>query len=634
MKKINSVSDLDELRSSLIQAIDRQKTVVRVCSTTGCRASGAIKVIDILGKEVNRQGLDDKVEIKKVGCRGFCEKGPLLVLGPKNIFYQKLKPADIPEMVSETLASGVIVDRLLYEDPETKEKIRYESDIPFFKKQVRNVFGHTGKIDPTSIDDYIVEGGYSALCNALSSMTPQEIINTISDSGLRGRGGGGFPTGAKWKFCRDVASDTKYVIANGDEGDPGAFMDRSLMEGDPHSILEGIIIGAYAIGASEGYIYVRAEYPLAVQNLSIAIKKAKEYGFLGKDILGSGFNFTIKIKMGAGGFVCGEETALIASIMGKRGMPRPRPPFPAVSGVWGKPTVINNVKTWANVSLIIKNGVDWFTSLGTEKSTGTTVFSVVGKVKNTGLVEVPMGTTFRDIIYECGRGIQDDKALKAVQTGGPAGGCIPSELIDTPVDFDRLVEMGAMMGSGGMIVMDEDTCMVDIARYFLSFTQGESCGKCSPCRIGTKVMLDILDRIRSGNGEEEDLERLSELATTIKFASLCGLGQLSPNPVLTTLRYFRDEYEAHIRDKSCPALVCKDLIKYVISEEKCVGCGICRKKCPVGAITGKKKKVHVIDESLCVKCGMCYQVCPSKIGAVEKVTGFRKSERTITNADH
>jgi NADH-quinone oxidoreductase subunit F len=634
MKKINSVSDLDELRSSLIQAIDRQKTVVRVCSTTGCRASGAIKVIDILGKEVNRQGLDDKVEIKKVGCRGFCEKGPLLVLGPKNIFYQKLKPADIPEMVSETLASGVIVDRLLYEDPETKEKIRYESDIPFFKKQVRNVFGHTGKIDPTSIDDYIVEGGYSALCNALSSMTPQEIINTISDSGLRGRGGGGFPTGAKWKFCRDVASDTKYVIANGDEGDPGAFMDRSLMEGDPHSILEGIIIGAYAIGASEGYIYVRAEYPLAVQNLSIAIKKAKEYGFLGKDILGSGFNFTIKIKMGAGAFVCGEETALIASIMGKRGMPRPRPPFPAVSGVWGKPTVINNVKTWANVSLIIKNGVDWFTSLGTEKSTGTTVFSVVGKVKNTGLVEVPMGTTFRDIIYECGRGIQDDKALKAVQTGGPAGGCIPSELIDTPVDFDRLVEMGAMMGSGGMIVMDEDTCMVDIARYFLSFTQGESCGKCSPCRIGTKVMLDILDRIRSGNGEEEDLERLSELATTIKFASLCGLGQLSPNPVLTTLRYFRDEYEAHIRDKSCPALVCKDLIKYVISEEKCVGCGICRKKCPVGAITGKKKKVHVIDESLCVKCGMCYQVCPSKIGAVEKVTGFRKSERTITNADH
>ena len=607
-----------------MQARDTQKTVVRVCSTTGCRAGGAVKIIDALGKEVSEQGLDDKVEIKKVGCRGFCEKGPLLVFGSENIFYQKLKPADIPEIVSETLSKGVILDRLLYEDPGTKEKIRCESEIPFFKKQVRNVFGRTGKIDPTSIDDYIVEGGYVALCKALTLMTPEEIIDTISDSGLRGRGGGGFPTGTKWKFCRDVASDTKYVIANGDEGDPGAFMDRSLMEGDPHSIIEGMIIGAYAIGASEGYIYVRAEYPLAVHHLGTAIQKAEEYGFLGEDILGTGFDFTIKIKMGAGAFVCGEETALIASIMGKRGMPSPRPPYPAVSGVWEKPTVINNVKTWANVCLIIKNGADWFANIGTEKSKGTTIFSVVGKVKNTGLVEVPMGTSLRDIIYECGKGIQGDKALKAVQTGGPAGGCIPNTLIDTPVDFDRLVELGAMMGSGGMIVMDEDTCMVDVARYFLSFTQAESCGKCSPCRIGTKVMLDILDRIRAGHGEEEDLEKLANLAATIRNASLCGLGQLSPNPVLTTLRYFRSEYEAHIRDKRCPALVCKDLIQYVISEEKCVGCGICRKKCPVGAITGKKKKVHVIDTSLCIKCGMCYEKCPSKIGAVEKVTGFKK----------
>ncbi|MCK4468563.1 MAG: 4Fe-4S binding protein, partial [Desulfobacterales bacterium] len=410
--------------------------------------------------------------------------------------------------------------------------------------------------------------------------------------------------------------------ANGDEGDPGAFMDRSLMEGDPHSILEGMIIGAYAIGATEGYIYVRAEYPLAVEHLGIAIKKAEEYGFLGENILGNGFDFNIKIKMGAGAFVCGEETALIQSIMGKRGTPVPRPPFPAVEGLWGKPTVINNVKSWTNVALIIKNGADWFSSIGTEKSKGTTIFSVVGMVKNTGLVEVPMGTTLRDIIFKCAGGIQDNKALKAVQIGGPAGGCIPKELIDTPVDFDRLTELGAMMGSGGMVIMDENTCMVDVARYFLSFTQSESCGKCAPCRIGTKVMLDILDRIRSGHGEEEDLERLEDLSATIRNASLCGLGQLSPNPVLTTLRYFRNEYEAHIRDKSCPALVCKDLIKYVISEEKCVGCGICLKNCPVGAITGKKKKVHVIDESLCIKCGLCYQKCPSKFGAVEKITGF------------
>lgn len=621
-KKVNSVSDLEELRSSIVQSIDAKKTVVRICSTTGCRAGGAVKLINALAEEVAKQGLDDKVEIKKVGCRGFCEKGPLLVLGPKNIFYQKLKPADIPEIVSETLAKGIVINRLLYKDPDTKEKIKYESDIPFFKKQMRNVFGRTGKIDPTSIDDYIFLEGYSALCKALTSMSPEDIINTVSDSGLRGRGGGGFPAGTKWNFCRDVVSDIKYVIANGDEGDPGAFMDRSLMEGDPHSILEGMIIGAYAIGATEGYIYVRAEYPLAVEHLGIAIKKAGEYGFLGKNILGSGFDFKIKIKMGAGAFVCGEETALIQSIMGKRGAPVPRPPFPAVAGLWGKPTVINNVKSWTNVALIIKNGADWFSSIGTEKSKGTTIFSVVGMVKNTGLVEVPMGTTLRDIIFGCARGIQDNNALKAVQIGGPAGGCIPNELIDTPVDFDRLIELGAMMGSGGMVVMDENTCMVDVARYFLSFTQSESCGKCAPCRIGTKVMLDILDRIRSGHGEEEDLERLEDLAATVSSASLCGLGQLSPNPVLTTLRYFRKEYEAHIRDKSCPALVCKDLIKYVISEEKCVGCGICLKKCSVGAISGKKKKVHVIDESLCVKCGLCYQKCPTKFGAIKKITGF------------
>jgi NADH-quinone oxidoreductase subunit F len=623
-KKINSVSDLKKLKNSIIRSIDKKKTVVRICSTTGCRAGGAAKIIDALVEEVARQKLNHKVEIKKVGCRGFCEKGPLLVVGPDNIFYQKLKLADIPEIVSETLGKGIIVERLLYEDPDTKEKIRREADIPFFKKQMRNVFGRTGQIDPTSIDDYISCDGYSALCAALTSMSPEDVLNTVSDSGLRGRGGGGFPAGTKWKFCRNAVSDVKYIIANGDEGDPGAFMDRSLMEGDPHSIIEGMIIGAYAIGAAKGYIYVRAEYPLALKHLGLAIKKAEEYGFLGRDILGSGFDFEIKIKMGAGAFVCGEETALIQSIMGKRGTPVPRPPFPAVEGLWGKPTIINNVKSWTNVALIIKNGSEWFSSIGTEKSKGTTIFSVVGMVKNTGLVEVPMGTTLRDIIFGCANGIQDNKTLKAVQIGGPAGGCIPEELIDTPVDFDRLIELGAMMGSGGMVVMDENTCMVDVARYFLAFTQSESCGKCAPCRIGTKVMLGILDRIRSGHGEEEDLKKLEDLAVTIQNTSLCGLGQLSPNPVLTTLRYFREEYEAHIREKKCPALVCKDLIQYVISEEKCIGCGICLKNCPAGAISGKKKKPHVIDTSICIKCGLCYQKCPPKIGAVKKVTGFIK----------
>jgi NADH:ubiquinone oxidoreductase subunit F (NADH-binding)/(2Fe-2S) ferredoxin/Pyruvate/2-oxoacid:ferredoxin oxidoreductase delta subunit len=625
--QINSIESLRLLRESLVSEKVTGK-LVSVCCGSGCLSSGSDHVREAFIQEIKRHELEDDIKVKKTGCHGFCERGPNVIIGPRNIFYNKVKKEDVPEIVSETLLEDRVVERLLYKDPVTGQKCLHQNDIPFYHKQKRVVLKNCGLIDPTSIEDYIKVDGFQAIAKVLSSMTPEEVIEEIKLSGLRGRGGAGFPTGIKWETARRASSDKKYIICNGDEGDPGAFMDRSVMEGDPYSVLEGMMIAGYAIGATQGIIYVRAEYPLAVHHLSIAIAQATDMGLLGRNIMGRGFDFEIKIVKGAGAFVCGEETALIASIEGRSGRPRPKPPFPAIKGLWGKPTVINNVETLVNVARIGLNGGEWYSKIGTPTDRGTKIFSLVGKVQNVGLVEVEMGTTLREIIYDIGGGIPEGKRFKAVQTGGPSGGCIPEQLLDLPVGYESLAKAGSIMGSGGMIVMDEDTCIVDIASYFLSFTQAESCGKCPPCRIGTKVLLDILNRIKSGQGEEKDFDRLAELATTVRNTSLCGLGQTAPNPILTTLRYFRDEYEAHIKDKSCPALVCKDLIKYVISKEKCVGCGICRKRCPVGAISGKNKEVHIIDESLCVKCGLCYEVCPSKIRAVEKITGFRKPEGT------
>jgi NADH:ubiquinone oxidoreductase subunit F (NADH-binding)/(2Fe-2S) ferredoxin/Pyruvate/2-oxoacid:ferredoxin oxidoreductase delta subunit len=625
--QINSIESLRLLRESLVSEKVTGK-LVSVCCGSGCLSSGSDHVREAFIQEIKRHELEDDIKVKKTGCHGFCERGPNVIIGPRNIFYNKVKKEDVPEIVSETLLEDRVVERLLYKDPVTGQKCLHQNDIPFYHKQKRVVLKNCGLIDPTSIEDYIKVDGFQAIAKVLSSMTPEEVIEEIKLSGLRGRGGAGFPTGIKWETARRASSDKKYIICNGDEGDPGAFMDRSVMEGDPYSVLEGMMIAGYAIGATQGIIYVRAEYPLAVHHLSIAIAQATDMGLLGRNIMGRGFDFEIKIVKGAGAFVCGEETALIASIEGRSGRPRPKPPFPAIKGLWGKPTVINNVETLVNVARIGLNGGEWYSKIGTPTDRGTKIFSLVGKVQNVGLVEVEMGTTLREIIYDIGGGIPEGKRFKAVQTGGPSGGCIPEQLLDLPVGYESLAKAGSIMGSGGMIVMDEDTCIVDIASYFLSFTQAESCGKCPPCRIGTKVLLDILNRIKSGQGEEKDFDRLAELATTVRNTSLCGLGQTAPNPILTTLRYFRDEYEAHIKDKSCPALVCKDLIKYVISKEKCVGCGICRKRCPVGAISGKNKEVHIKDESLCVKCGLCYEVCPSKIRAVEKITGFRKPEGT------
>ena len=593
---------------------------VLICGGTGCTSSGSPALREALTKELEANGLSEEIKVVQTGCFGLCALGPIMIVYPEGTFYSRVTIDDIPEIVGEHLLKGRIVDRLVYNEQahgsENEDVEASLSNTAFYKKQKRVALRNCGVINPEKIDEYIAMDGYFALAKVLFEMTPDDVIQTVLDSGLRGRGGGGFPTGRKWMFAKASKSDKKYVVCNADEGDPGAFMDRSVLEGDPHAVLEAMAIAGYAIGADEGYIYVRAEYPIAVKRLQIAIEQAREYGMLGKGIFGTDFNFDIQIRLGAGAFVCGEETALLTSIEGNRGEPRPRPPFPAVKGLFGQPTIINNVETYANICQIILKGADWFASMGTEKSKGTKVFALGGKIKNTGLVESPMGTTLREIVEEIGGGVPNGKKFKAAQTGGPSGGCIPASLIDTPIDYDNLIAIGSMMGSGGMIIMDEDTCMVDMAKFFLEFTVDESCGKCAPCRIGTVRMLEILNKITSGNGEMEDLDRLEELATYIKSASLCGLGQTAPNPVLSTLRNFRDEYVAHIKDKKCPAGVCKKLLSYTIDPDKCKGCTLCARNCPAGAIVGKVKEVHVIDTAKCVKCGACIEKC--KFGAISK----------------
>lgn len=622
----NKIKKLEELRAEIYESRKQEKTTVTICGGTGCHAYGCMKIAQAFKDMIINKNLQDQVEVRTTGCHGFCERGPIVVIQPDGIFYQRVKFNDIDEIITETVLKKNVIERLLYEDPRTKSKIVEEKEVPFYKKQKRIVFENNGFIDPTEIKDYIALGGYEALSKSLFEMTSEEVIDEIKKSGLRGRGGAGFSTGIKWEICRSYSSPVKYIICNADEGDPGAYMDRSLLEGNPHSVIEGMIIGAYAIGATAGYIYVRMEYPLAVENVTTALKQAEDLGLLGDSILGSEFNFKIHVFKGAGAFVSGEETSLMASIEGRRAFPTQKPPFPAQKGLWGKPTNINNVETWANIPQIISKGSEWFSGIGTRNSKGTKIFSLVGKINNTGLVEVPMGISLREIIYEIGGGIKDGKEFKAVQTGGPSGGCIPSSMLDLPIDFDTLTKAGSMMGSGGMIVMDEDTCMVDVARYFLNFTQEESCGKCVPCRIGTKQLVDILTRITKGEGVDSDIQKLKELAKTVKDGSLCGLGQTAPNPVLTTLKYFQDEYEAHIKEGSCPALSCKDLICYFIEPDKCVGCLLCKKNCPVNAISGERKEIHVIDQSLCIKCGVCLDVCPPKVSAVSKYTGNERKK--------
>jgi NADH:ubiquinone oxidoreductase subunit F (NADH-binding)/(2Fe-2S) ferredoxin len=624
MDKITNPEQLNEWKEEILSRRPQYKKTIVVSSGTCGQASGSLPVIDALNEELEKRRLKDTVGVEITGCHGFCELEPNIIIYPEEIFYGNLEPKDIPEIVERTVFGDEVLDSYTYKDPQTGKKSAFQKDIPFYGKQMRLLTGNNFRIDPRSIEDYIRLDGYQALTKVLFDKTSEEVILEIENSGLRGRGGGGFPTGRKWAICRKSKSDEKYIICNADEGDPGAYMDRSLLEGNPHSVIEGMIIGAYAIGAKEGYIYVRMEYPLAVKHLKIALEKATQYGFLGMSIMGSEFHFNIHLVEGAGAFVSGEETSLMASIEGKRAFPRQRPPFPAQKGLWGKPTNINNVETWANVPLIINRGADWYSKVGTKKSKGTKIFSLVGKINNTGLVEVPMGITLREIIYDIGGGIKDNKKFKAVQTGGPSGGCIPVGKLDLPIDYDTLAKAGSIMGSGGMIVMDEDTCMVDVARYFLNFTQEESCGKCVPCRIGTKQMVNILTRITKGEGEEGDIKRLEDLSKTIKAGSLCGLGQTAPNPVLTTLQNFRKEYETHIKEKSCPALVCKALISYYIEPDKCVGCLLCKKSCPVDAISGERKQLHVIDQDLCIKCGACLDVCPPKVMAVSKYTGKKR----------
>ena len=590
---------------------------VLVCGGTGCTSSGSPQIMEALKAEIERQGLSDEVAVVETGCHGLCALGPIMIVYPDATFYSMVQPGDVPEIVSEHLLKGRPVTRLLYQETVSPSGgIKALSDTDFYKKQHRIALRNCGVINPENIEEYIGTGGYQALGKVLTEMTPDDVIQTLLDAGLRGRGGAGFPTGLKWKLCKQNDADQKYVCCNADEGDPGAFMDRSVLEGDPHAVLEAMAIAGYAIGANQGYIYVRAESPIAVERLKIAIKQAREMELLGKNIFGTGFDFDIDLRLGAGAFVCGEETALMTSIEGKRGEPRPRPPFPAQKGLFGKPSILNNVETYANIPQIILNGPEWFASMGTEKSKGTKVFALGGKINNTGLVEVPMGTTLRTVIEEIGGGIPGGKKFKAAQTGGPSGGCIPAEHFDVPIDYDNLIAIGSMMGSGGLIVMDEDDCMVDIAKFFLEFTVEESCGKCTACRIGTKRMLEILTKITKGQATMEDLDKLEELCHYVKANSLCGLGQTAPNPVLSTLRYFRDEYEAHIKEKRCPAGVCKALLSYNIDRDKCRGCTLCARTCPAGAIIGSVKNPHVIDQNKCIKCGACMEKC--KFGAIYK----------------
>ena len=616
MAKIKSLGKLETLRKLIIDKRDPSKACITICGGTGCRAYGGERVIAAFEQEIEQQKLATEVDIRITGCHGFCENGPLVVIKPGNTFYQRVKEKDVSEIISETIVKNNIIDRLLFTDRKTGEQVTYEHEVPFYQKQKRIILGNNGLVDPTVIEDYFAVGGYAALGKVLSSLSSEQIIDEVKKSGLRGRGGGGYPTGLKWEDCRQADGDTKYVICNADEGDPGAYMDRSLLEGNPHSVLEGMIIGAYAIGSHQGYIYVRHEYPLAVRNAEIALKQAEEYGLLGNNILGSGFDFTVRINRGGGAFICGESTALMASLEGKVGEPRAKYVHTSEKGLWDKPTNLNNVETWANVPLIINRGADWYSEIGTENSKGTKIFSLVGNISNTGLVEVPMGITLREIIYDIGGGIPKGKKFKAVQTGGPSGGCIPESLLGLTVDFDELTKVGSMMGSGGMIVMDETTCMVDIAKYFINFLREESCGKCLPCREGLQRMWEILNDITEGKGKDGDIGLLERLSVALVDGSLCALGATAPNPVLSTIRFFKDEYEAHIKDKKCPAGVCKELITYWIIEEKCPGCGLCVKACPVDTIASMgKKKPAVLDQEKCIKCGACYDVC--KLGAIE-----------------
>ena len=635
MARLETPEALESFRQQIVSRKDPDNPCVSICAGAGCVASGADEVIAAFEKEIQDQGLSATVSTKGTGCPGFCEQGPIVVIYPEEICYLQVVAKDVPEIVEQTIKNKQVVERLCYLDPATGERAVKESDISFYKAQQRTVLCNNIKIDSKSIDDYIALGGYTALGKALGQMTDLEVLEEVKKSNIRGRGGAGFPAGRKWEGSRNADDPVKYVIVNADEGDPGAFMDRALLEGNPHAILEGLILGGYAVTAHEGYFYVRQEYPLAVENIHLAIKQAKAYGLLGENILGSGFDFTVIVHQGAGAFVCGESTALMTSLEGKAGEPRPKYVRSNVKGLWEKPSVLNNVETWANIPLIINNGSDWFTSVGTESSKGTKIFSLVGKITNTGLVEVPMGMTLKEIIHDIGGGIPNNKKFKAVQTGGPSGGCIPEHLLDLQVGFDELTKAGSMMGSGGMIVMDEDTCMVDVARYFIAFLTDESCGKCVPCREGLRQMHRILTNITQGKGKKGDIALLEELSETAVEASLCALGKSAPNPFLSTLKYFRDEYEAHIDQKRCPALSCKELISFYIDPDRCTGCGTCRKQCPADAIDGDKKLIHIIDQDKCTRCGTCFEVCPPKFSSVIKLSGtpvpdpVPEEERTI-----